>query len=480
MPIDRRKNKRRDLRIRKNKEQPLANKGECWNAKIETMAKNEMANLQLARLKKQLQYNYKNSFFYRKKFGEAGIKPEEIRSINDLQEIPLTTKDDLRKIQEESIEKFGHPFGPNTITCAPIEKIIRISATSGTTGTPTLYTLTKHDVDVVNELNARRFSMAGIRPGHVILQALSLSMFAGGLPLSQGIMHVGACAVPVGIEGGTKRVLDFIRLTAPVAIFTTPSFGLYLIEECPRITGNPAGKLGIKWFFTAGEPGGGNIELRKMLSQGFGGAKIFDHTGGAHSFAGATCDEPPESYSGMHFISGDYCVLELISPETKKHVDLTDGAIGELVITSLDWEGGPFMRYAYGDMIQVSTAPCDCKRTGLKFKIIARADDMLIVKGVNIYPEAIRRAILRFCPEVTGSFKIVLDKPGPLVTPPLRIRIEYSSRVDEKSIPSLEEKIEKHFKEQLRISPKFIWVREGSIPREMKKTKFIQIEGNNL
>jgi phenylacetate-CoA ligase len=444
------------------------------------MPKNEMLNLQFVKLKKQLQYNYKNSLFYRKKFEEAGIKPEAIRSFKDLQEIPLTTKDDLRRIQEESIERFGHPYGSNTITCAPIDKIIRISATSGTTGTPTLYTLTKHDVDVVNELNARRFWMAGVRPGHVILQALSLSMFAGGLPLSQGIMHVGACAVPVGIEGGTKRVLDFIRLTAPVGIFTTPSFGMYLIEECPKITGFPASELGIKWFFTAGEPGGGNIELRKMLAQGFGGASIFDHTGGAHSFAGATCDEPSESYSGMHFISGDYCIIELINPETKKQVDLTEGAIGELVISSLDWEGGPFMRYAYGDMIQVSRVPCDCKRTGIKFKIIARADDMLIVKGVNIYPEAIRRAILRFCPEVTGSFKIVLDRPGPLVTPPLKIRIEHSSRVDEKIIPSLEEKMEKHFKEHLRISPTFIWVREGSIPREMKKTKFIQIEGNNV
>jgi phenylacetate-CoA ligase len=105
---------------------------------------------------------------------------------------------------------------------------------------------------------------------------------------------------------------------------------------------------------------------------------------------------------------------------------------------------------------------------------------MLIVKGVNIFPEAIRRAILRFCPQVTGSFKIVLDRPGPLVTPPLRIKIEHSSTVDEKGIPSLEEKMEKHFKEQLRISPKFIWVDEGSIPRELKKTKFIQIEGNNV
>ena len=447
-----------------------------WNPEIETKDRKEMRTLQMTKLKRQLRYNYRRSLFYRSKFEEAGLVPDDVQSLDDFRRIALTTKDDLRTTQEESIEKFGHPYGPNTITCAPIEKIVRVNSTSGTTGIPTLYTLTKHDVEVVNELNARRFWMAGIRPGHGILQALSLSMFAGGVPLSQGIMHLGAYAVPVGIEGGTKRVLDFIRLTAPVAIFTTPSFGLYLIEECPKITEKPASELGIKWFFTAAEPGGSNIEVRKMLSQGFGGAKIFDHTGGAHSFGGGTCEEPPESYSGMHFMSEDYCYFELIDPETKKSIDIEDGAVGELVITSLDWRGGPFMRYAYGDVIQTSTTPCDCGRTGVKFKIIGRADDMLIVKGVNIYPEAIRRAILKFCPEVTGFFRIVLDKPGPLVNPPLKIRIETILSVDDKSIPSLEGKMINYFRENLRISPKFIWVPQGFIPRGAKKTKFVELE----
>ncbi len=447
-----------------------------WNPRIETMSSNQMRDLQMAKLKTQLIYNYENSMFYRKKFEEASIKPKDIRTPEDFQHIPLTNKDEQRKAQEESIENFGHPYGPDTITCAPIEKIIRINSTSGTTGTPTVYTLTQHDIDVVNELNGRRFWMAGIRPGHVILQAMSLSMFVGGLPLSQGIMHVGACVVPVGVEGGTQRVLDFIKLTAPVAIFATPSFGLYLIEQCPKLIGKDSRDLGIKWFFTAGEPGGGNPEVRKLLSQGFGGARIFDHTGGGHAFAGATCDEPPESYSGMHFMSGDYCLLELVNPETKKPVEVEDGAVGELVLTSLDWEGGPFMRYAYGDLIQVFTTPCNCGRTGLKFKIIGRADDMLIVKGVNVYPEAIRRAILTFSPEVTGFYKILLDKPGPLVIPPLKIKIEYNSAVEEKSIPSLEERILRQFKENLRVSPKFIWVSQGSIPRETKKTKFIELE----
>jgi phenylacetate-CoA ligase len=435
-----------------------------------------MRALQFKKLRKQLFYNYNHSLFYQKKFDEAGMKPEDIKGLDDFQQIPLTTKDDHRRSQEESIEQFAHPYAPTTITCAPIEKIIRINSTSGTTGTPTLYTLTQHDVDIVNEIHSRSFWMAGIRPGNIILQAMSLSMFVGGLPLSQNIMHVGACIVPVGVEGGTKRVLDFIKLTAPIAIFATPSFGQYLIEQCPTLIGRKASELGIKWFFTAGEPGGGNTEVRKLLSEGFGGAKIFDHTGGGHGFHGASCYEPPESYSGMHLMSEDYTLCELVDPKTKKSVKIENGAAGEIVLTSLDWEGGPFMRYAYGDIVEVFTAPCSCGRTGIKFKIIGRADDMLIVKGVNVYPEAIKKEILKFRPEVTGYFRIVLDRPGPLVKPPLKIKVEYSPHVSERMICILEERILKTFRENLRISPKFIWIPPNSILRETKKTKFIEVD----
>ena len=134
------------------------------------------------------------------------------------------------------------------------------------------------------------------------------------------------------------------------------------------------------------------------------------------------------------------------------------------------------MRYAYGDMLQVFTAPCSCGRTGVKFKIIGRTDDMLIVKGVNVYPESIKREILKFHPEVTGYFTVVLDKPGPLVKPPLKIKVEYNSYSGEKAISSLGERMLRNFKENLRISPKFIWIPPNSIPRETKKAKFIDIE----
>ncbi|MBI5439906.1 MAG: AMP-binding protein [Deltaproteobacteria bacterium] len=446
-----------------------------WNPAIETLSPRDMEGLQLHKLKKQLEYNYHHSRLYKQKFDEIGMKPEHVKSLEDLRRIPLTDKDEQKRTQEASIEEFGHPYGPGTITCAPTEALVRINSTSGTTGTPTLYALTRNDVNVMNELHARRLWMVGIRPGHRVLQALSLSMFAGGLPLSQGIMHLGACAVPVGVDGGTKRVLDFITLTAPQALFTTPSFAQYLLEQCPRVIGKAARELGIQWLFPVGEPGAGNLELRRLLSEGFGGAHICDQTGGGHCFQGGECLEEPDVYSGMHFTSADHCILELVDPKTKEHVPLEDGASGEMVMTFLGWEGTPFMRYAYGDILEVSTAPCRCGRTSLRFKITGRADDLLIVKGMNVFPEAIKQEILRFSPRVTGFFRILLDRPGPLVTPPLKIRIEHGQGLSSEELAQLEEDLSKAFRDSLRVSPKFDWVPPDSIPRGTHKTKLIEI-----
>jgi phenylacetate-CoA ligase len=436
------------------------------------MSRDEMDALQLERLKRQCVYNYDNSEFFRLKFKHAGMKPADVRSLEDFNRIPLTTKDEHRRAQEESIERFGDPY--KLLACAPREKIVRINSTSGTTGTPTLYMLTQHDVDVVNEMHARKYWRAGIRPGDVMLQALSLSMFTGGLPLSQGIMNLGACVVPVGIEGGTKRVLDFVRLTDPQALIATPSFGVYLIEKCPEITGKPASELGFRWFFCAGEPGGGDPEVRKTLAEGFG-SKVFDHTGGGHAFHGISCDEPPEQVSGMHFVSEDHCLLQLLDTETGAVLPMEDGATGEMVFTFLDWEGGPFMRYALGDILQLSTEPCRCGMPGRRFRIMGRADDMLIIKGVNVYPRAIQNAVFKFRPKVTGAMRIVLEKPGPTVVPPLTVKLEHGPDTRENDLPALAEEMAAYFREELRVAPEFVWLAPYELPREAKKTNLVEI-----
>ena len=202
-----------------------------------------------------------------------------------------------------------------------------------------------------------------------------------------------------------------------------------------------------------------------------------DHTGGGHAFHGISCDEPPEQFSGMHFVSEDHCLLELIDPKTKKNIEIQDGATGEMVFTFLDWEGGPFMRYALGDILEIYAQPCLCGMPGIRFKIIGRADDMLIIKGVNVYPEAIKTAIFKFRPDVTGIFRILIDRPGPMVTPPLIIRLEYGLNLSKQDLPALEKKMMSYFRRELRIGPQLEWVAPETFPTETQKTKFVLIKG---
>ncbi len=444
-----------------------------WNSKIELLSRDEMQSLQWEKIKKQIHYNYDNSLFYKKKFQEIDANPKDIQCLKDFQKIPLMNKEEHRLAQQESIDRYGNPY--EFIACAPIEKIQRINSTSGTTGVPTLYTLTRNDVAVVNEMHARKYWRAGIRPGVVMIQALSLSMFTGGLPLSEGIQHMGACVVPVGIEGGTQRVLDFIELTKPEAIIATPSFGEYLIEKCKEHAGKPANELGLKWFFCAGEPGGGDREIRKTLADGFN-SKVFDHTGGGHAFHGISCDEPADQFSGMHFVSEDHCYLEMVDPETKESIPLEDGAVGEMVYTYLEWEGGPLLRYALGDILQVFTQGCSCGMPGIRFKIIGRADDMLIVKGVNVYPQAIKSLISKFQPDVTGHFRILLNQKGHKIDPPLQIKIEHRNEISSSDLKNLDQELTNRFRDELRISSEFKWIPAGTLPREAHKTNYFEFK----
>ena len=445
-----------------------------WNPTVETLSRDALRALQWDRLTRQLRYNHDNSAFYRAQFARAGAEPGDIRSFEDFARLPLMDKADQRAAQQESLDRFGNPF--ELLACAPREKIVRIVSTSGTSGTPTLYTHTAHDIAVINEMHARKYWRAGIRPGDVMLQAVSLSMFTGGLPLSDGIQHLGACVVPVGIEGGTDRVLQYLDLTRPSALLATPSFGRYLIEQAPQRAGRPARELGIRFFFCVGEPGGGLPEVRSLLAEGFG-ARVFDHTGGGHAFHGISPDEPPDRASGMQFVSEDHCLLELVDPDTRAPVAQTDGAVGEMVFTFLDWEGTPFMRYALGDLIQVWDAPPDCPTPGRLFRILGRTDDMLIVKGVNVYPAAIQDVLAGFRPRVTGHFRIAFDGPGPQVTPPLTLRIEHGDGERSDDLPALAAGIAEACRARLRVTPAIEWLRPGALPREAGKTRLIERNG---
>lgn len=443
-----------------------------WNPEVETLSADALAALQLRRLQAQVRYNYERSEFYRDKFVEVGLEPGDIRSFEDFRKLPLMDKNQHRDGQRLSVEKYGDPI--SYMNCARLDEVVRINSTSGTSGAPTFYALTAHDVAVVNEMHARKYWRAGIRPGDMMLQALSLSMFTGGLPLSQGIQNLGAAVIPVGIEGGTRRVLEHIEMLRPQALVATPSFGLYLLEQAPKLAGKSGEALGIRYFFCAGEPGGGIPSVRTALAEGFG-ARVFDHTGGGHAFHGISRDEPASQYSGMYFVSPDHCLLELIDPVTKTPIEMTDGARGEMVFSFLDWQGGPFMRYALGDIIEIGTSPCPDGWPGTRFKIVGRSDDMLIVKGVNVYPQAIQNVIMAQVPHVTGHFRIRLSEKGPLVQPPLQLVVERGEGLGDTDLAGLEGRLQERFTRDLRIRPQITWVGAGTFPREAKKARLIEI-----
>lgn len=442
-----------------------------WNPQAELISRDELGALQLKRLKKQLKYNYKNSIYYKNRFDEMGLRPEDIRSLEDFRNVPTMTKDDQRRCQEESLQRFGHPYG--MLACAPLEKIVRISSTSGTTGRPTLYTLTKHDVEVVRELSARKYWRMGVRPGDRILHALALSMFTGGVPSMDALQEFGACIIPVGTESGITRIFQFTDFCKPKYMRCTPSTAEYILRKCPEVLGKPASALGLKGMIMGGEVGGGVPEVRKRIKEGFNLEYLFDNIGGTHVFVGYGCPATADTsnYRGMHLVSEDYCILELLDPQTHQPLEIRDGVTGEMVYTYIDWEGTPLLRYRLGDILQLHIGACECGDPRPCFKMMGRADDMLIIKGINMYPAALKNVVTLFAPKVTGEVRILLDAPGPKVTPPLKIQVEYSAEVTEENLPLLKEQMLEKMRSFLRVTPDIHFVPPNTFQWKNQKTE---------
>lgn len=442
-----------------------------WNERIERLPLEEIRKIQFRKLKKQMKYIYENSEFYKKKFDDLRIKPEDIKKLDEFRNLPIfITKEEHRECQNESLRRFGHPFG--TILCAPLEKVIGVSATSGTTGLPTFYGFTKHDIKVTNEVLARGFWRAGVRPGETVVHAFGISMWVAGIPIIRALEHMGARVVPVGAEAGSERLLQFIDQTRPTTLMCTPSYAEHLIEKGPKVLNKEVKQLGIKRIICAGEPGAGLREVRKKIKEAYG-AKIFDSAGVPHGIFNISCD--CEEYHGMHVVCEDYHLYyDIVDPETRKSIEWKDGAVGEKILTSLEWEAAPPFRYESGDMIQIFFGECECGIKGARVKFVGRVDDMLIVKGINVFPSAIRNIINSFIPKVTGAFKIILDNPPPRVLPPLKIKVEYGHGVAEGDIKVLKFEIEEKMSNILRFRPSIEFVAPESLERTTGKVNLFE------
>lgn len=426
-----------------------------------------------ARLQRQVAYCLRSTY-YRRAFEEHGLDPDRVRTLDDLRELPILVTPDLhRQAQEESRATEGHPFG--TFLCARPDEVVSVCSTSGTTGDPTFYPFTRADVEQTDTLWIRALRFVGVRPGDVVLQAFGLSMYLAGLPLVRALERMGATPIPVGAEAGTEKLLRMARTVRPRVLCCTPSYAEHLIERAPEVLGGLSARdLGVEVLVCAGEPGAGLPEVRAKLEQGWG-ARVHDVLGGAHGIIMAS--PAADEYHGMVVLSDDWSVAtDLVDPQTKQPVDLVDGAIGERVKTSLEWGGAPPLRYSVGDVYQVFTEPLPGLPALPRVKVIGRVDDLLIVKGVKLYPAAVTDLVNAFVPETTGEVRIILDGPPPKVTPPLRLRIEHAVGMSEEAQRTLAGQIAGALHDRLTVRPDVELVPPGTLSRSAHKKKVIEVE----
>jgi len=359
------------------------------------------------KLKQQIRYLWSNEDYFRPRFLAAGVfSPEDICSLNDFRRLPaFMDKVSHRQSQEDSLARYNHPFGLHLT--APLDKVVHLAGTSGTTGQPTFYAFTKRDLEISHQTLGRLFAAAGIVPANH-LHAFGLSLWLAGVTYVQALEAYGARPAALGAEAGVPKILRYIEFTRPTTLFATPSMVIQLIDRAPGEIGKPVGALGIRRILCSGEPGAGLPAFRERVRKHFG-AEIFDMMGGAWHNALVSCAS--SDYHGMHYLTDDSCFrYDLVDPATKEPIPLTDGAVGEALHTALDYQAAPAFRYATGDIIKIHVGECPgCGVFGTRLQIIGRVDDMLAIKGVKVYPAAIQSVVLQFQPKISGELRIRLD-----------------------------------------------------------------------
>ena len=434
-----------------------------WDEEIETMHPAELEKLESARLREQLDYIYAKSPFYKKKFDEAGIDLSEISSAKDLSRLPFTTKDDLRQTQAEVGGLGGH-------RCAPMSEIVRIQGTSGTTGRPLFIGLTQSDATLWAELFARHGWTGGLRPDDVMINPADFGLFVGGLSESVGAEHLGVTVIPLPlVSAGMQKLLDVMLEFRPTVLFSTPSATMFLEKVIRDMTGKEPIEMKFKKGFMAGEAL--TEEDRKHIEATWG-IKARNYYGMADVAAdmAAECDEA----DGMHFCAQGAVIAELIDPVSLEPLEMGDGAEGEIVFTTIDRRATPVIRYRIRDVVRVQAGSCPCGRTSFRFRVIGRTDDMLKVKGVNVFPSAVKEVIGSFAPRTTGEMRIVLKKPGPAIGESLRIKVEHGEGLSAAELEELKETLTRTIREKLVFKPVIELAPPDTFPKSEYKIEYFE------
>ena len=414
-----------------------------WQEDIETMNRSDLEELQLKRLKKTIE-SAKNSSHYGKLFSELNITSENIHSLDDLRKIPFTTKDDLRNC---------YPFGMASI---PLKDCVRVHSSSGTTGNPTVVLHSKKDLDEWANQVARCMYMVGLRDTDVFQNTSGYGMFTGGLGFQYGAEKLGALTVPAA-AGNTKRQIKFITDFGTTCLHIIPSYATRLAEVFYELGIDPRKETKLKTICIGAEPH--SEEQRKRIEQLLG-VKAYNCFGMSEMNGPGVAFECTEQ-NGLH-IWEDYVIVEIIDPVTLEPVP--DGTIGELVLTTINREAMPLFRYRTRDLTRIIPGTCPCGRTHKRLdRFKGRSDDMIILKGVNIFPIQIEKILMNF-KELANNYLITIETVGNSDEMQVEVEISDLFTDDYSTLQKLSKNITHQLKDELLITPRLKLVAKGSLP----------------
>lgn len=419
-----------------------------YNPEFETLSRTEIEKLQLERLQKTVEHCM-CSPFYRKRFEENGLKPDDIKSLEDLYRIPFTTKQDLR---------CTYPFGMASV---PLDKCTRLHSSSGTTGNPTVILHTQKDLDQWANAVARCLWMVGLRPADVFQNSSGYGMFTGGLGFQYGAERLGMLTVPAA-AGNTLRQLKFIKDFGTTALHAIPSYASRLFEVMAGQGIDPRRDTKLRTLIIGAEPH--SEETRRRIEDMLG-VKAYNSFGMSEMCGPGVAFECQEQ-NGLH-IWEDYYIVEIVNPDTLEPVP--DGEIGELVLTTINREAMPLLRYRTRDLTRILPGDCPCGRHHKRLdRMQGRSDDMIILKGVNIFPIQIEKILMQF-PELSSDYLITLETLADNDGMTVEVEMKQIETDDYSKLSRLTAEITRRLKDEILVTPAVRILPKGSLPQSEGK-----------